>query len=177
MKILVFLQGTITMFKNAKGLTREERVNLSMEREKTVKDYASYVPIGNAVSKLWMWKKQGARICYLSAITESKSAREEEIVLNKDDIKADEFVLKKYRLPAGKIYHRKADENYKDVVERIKPLPDAIIEDDCESIGGEVEMTYPHLKPELKAKIKSIIVKEFGGIDHLPDKLSYLVGS
>jgi hypothetical protein len=32
-------------------------------------------------------------------------------------------------------------------------------------------MTYPHLKPELKAKIKSIVVKEFGGIDHPPDDI------
>jgi hypothetical protein len=32
-------------------------------------------------------------------------------------------------------------------------------------------MTYPHLRPELKAKIRSIVVEEFGGIDHLPDDI------
>lgn len=46
-------------------------------------------------------------------------------------------------------------------------IPDILIEDDCESIGGEKEMVYPHIKDELKSKIKSIVVKEFEGIDHL----------
>ncbi len=51
----------------------------------------------------------------------------------------------------------------------------SIIEDDCESIGGEKEMTYPGIKSELKTRIKSIVVKEFGGIDHLPGDVSALV--
>jgi len=51
-------------------------------------------------------------------------------------------------------------------------MPDIIIEDDCESIGGKYEMTYTHIKPELKKRIKSIVVEEFGGIDHLPDNIS-----
>lgn len=49
-----------------------------------------------------------------------------------------------------------------------------LIEDDCESIGGGPEMTYPHIRPEIKSQIKSIPVKEFGGIDHLPDELEKL---
>ncbi|OGE71166.1 hypothetical protein A2617_01400 [Candidatus Daviesbacteria bacterium RIFOXYD1_FULL_41_10] len=53
-------------------------------------------------------------------------------------------------------------------------LPDILIEDDCESIGGEIEMCYPNIKPEIKEKIKHIIVKEFQGIDHLPDNLDEL---
>ncbi len=36
-------------------------------------------------------------------------------------------------------------------------------------------MVYPNLKPELKDKIKSIIVKEFQGIDHIPDEISELM--
>lgn len=59
-----------------------------------------------------------------------------------------------------------------DVAERV--LPDILIEDDCESIGGEKEMTYPHIKPELKTRIKSIVIKEFCGLDHLPDEVSAL---
>ena len=48
------------------------------------------------------------------------------------------------------------------------------IEDDCESIGfGEI--TYPQIRPEVQARIKSIIVPEFGGIDHLPDSLQALL--
>ncbi len=63
-------------------------------------------------------------------------------------------------------------ETYKDIAERV--IPDILIEDDCESIGGEKEMTITFVKPEIKQKIKSIIVKEFSGIDHLPDKLQEL---
>jgi len=54
-------------------------------------------------------------------------------------------------------------------------MPDILIEDDCESIGGESEMTYPHIREDLKQKIKSIVVKEFQGIDHLPDSLTALI--
>ena len=48
-------------------------------------------------------------------------------------------------------------------------VPDILIEDDCESIGGEREMVYPRLSLAIKRRVKSIVVKEFGGIDHLPD--------
>lgn len=64
--------------------------------------------------------------------------------------------------------------SYQDVVERMEPLPDILIEDDCESIGGEKEMTYPHLRSDVKNKIKSIVIKEFGGIDYLPDQIASL---
>ncbi len=60
-------------------------------------------------------------------------------------------------------------EEFKDIAERL--MPDTIIEDDCESIGGEDQMTYTHIKPELRKRIKLITVKEFGGIDHLPDNI------
>jgi len=54
-------------------------------------------------------------------------------------------------------------------------MPDILIEDDCESIGGKNEMTITHINPKLKTKIKSITIKEFEGIDHLPDKISELL--
>ena len=82
--------------------------------------------------------------------------------------------MKKYAFPDGQILYRQNREEYKDVVERIQPLPDVIVEDDCESIGGEVEMVYPNLKPKLKDRIKSIVIKEFEGIDYLPDRISEL---
>jgi hypothetical protein len=94
---------------------------------------------------------------------------------NAKDVEKDKFVLKKYAFPDGQIFYRRNREKYKDVVERIRPLPDVIVEDDCESIGGKVEMVYPNLRPELKTKIKSIVVKEFKGIDHIPDRISELV--
>lgn len=36
-------------------------------------------------------------------------------------------------------------------------------------------MTYPHIREDLKPKIKSIVVKEFQGIDHLPENLALLL--
>ena len=52
MKILVFLHGTTIMHKNAVGHTREEIVKQVKDKEKSVHDYKSYVPVGNAVKKL-----------------------------------------------------------------------------------------------------------------------------
>jgi hypothetical protein len=53
-------------------------------------------------------------------------------------------------------------------------MPDVLIEDDCESIGGAAETTDCQIRPDLRARIRSIIVPEFGGIDHLPDSLDEL---
>jgi hypothetical protein len=163
MKILVFLHGTTIMHKNATGLARQEIVKQVTESEESLHDYALYIPVGDAVKKLRQWKAQGAEICYLSS---HKKA---------EDIEEDKSVLKKYAFPDGQIFYRRNREEYKAVVERIRPLPDVIVEDDCESIGGEAEMVYPNLKPELNNRIKSIVVKEFGGIDHLPDRISELM--
>ena len=163
MKILVFLHGTAIMHRNAKGLAREEATRQVMESDESLHDYASYIPIGNATKKLRGWKSQGVTICYLSSHK------------NAEDVEKDKFVLKKYAFPDGQIFYRRNIEEYKDVVEKIRPLPDVIVEDDCESIGGKVEMVYPNLRQELKSKIKSIVVKEFGGIDYLPDRISELM--
>ena len=151
------------MHKDAKGLARERIVKQVMEGDTSTHDYASYIPVGNAAQKLQEWKGQGAIICYLGSHKNAK------------DVETDRFVLKKYAFPDGQIFYRRNREEYKDVVERIRPLPDVIVEDDCESIGGRVEMVYPNLKPELKDRIKSIVVKEFGGIDHIHGKLSELM--
>jgi hypothetical protein len=163
MKILVFLHGTIIVHKDAKGLARERIVKQVTEGDTSIHDYASYIPVGNAVKKLQEWKGQGVKICYLSSHKNAK------------DVEKDKFVLKKYAFPDGQIFYRRNREEYKDVIGRIRPLPDVIVEDDCESIGGKVKMVYPNLKPELKNKIKSIVVKEFEGIDYIPDKISELM--
>lgn len=172
MKILIFLQGTILMAKNAAGLPREEIVRQVMEQEESVRDFANYIPIGNAAQKLQNWAGQGAEICYLTSLTENKKARGDEII-GKEGLKWDEEVLNRYGFPYGIIYHREASEKYSDVVARIIPPPDIFIEDDCESIGAS-EMTYPSLSEELQNRIKSILVREFGGIDHLPDDIRLL---
>ena len=73
----------------------------------------------------------------------------------------------------GTLLYRQSCESYAQVAESAKP--DILIEDDCESIGGEVEMTYPQIRPEIKTSITSIVVKEFSGIDDPPDNLYILI--
>jgi hypothetical protein len=160
MKIMVFLHGTSIMHKTALGKKRSERVSQVKEKDESVLEYEKYIPVGNVVSKLNSWIKQGADIVYLSS-------HEENV-----DVERDKFVLNRYNFPQGEVLYRKNGEGYKSVAERV--MPDILIEDDCESIGGEKEMTYTFIAPELKKKIKSIPVKEFGGIDHLPDDLNNL---
>jgi|SRR3989344_332625 len=165
-KILVFIEGTIIMHKNAVGHTREKIVKQNkgffwIFRDKSVHDYRLYVPIGNAVKKLQNWKKSGAEILYL---TSRRKFRELEQIRD---------VLKKHKFPEGKLLFRQKNQEYRDVAESV--MPNVLIEDDCESIGGEKEMTITHIRPELKKRIKSIVVKEFEGVDHLPDKASDLI--
>ena len=149
------------MHQSGSGRTKEERVKQVVDREKSVMDFASYIPVENATAKLKSWFEQGAEISYLSSHKKI------------EDLQKDKSVLTKYEFPEGEIYFRQSDEGYEDIVERI--IPNILVEDDCESIGGEQEMVYPHLKLEVMSRIKSIVVKEFGGIDHLPDKISDLV--
>lgn len=73
---------------------------------------------------------------------------------------------KNWAFPPGRVLARQPGETYGDVAER--ELPDVLIEDDCESIGAD-QITYPQIRPDLQARIKSIVIPEFGGIDHLPD--------
>jgi len=161
MMIMVFLHGTAIMHRNAFGRTRLERVQQVIDKDESIYDFDSYIPVDDAVRKLRAWEDQGARIVYLSS---HKRMR---------DVEKDKHVLRAYGFPEGRIFFRRSGEEYKDVAERI--LPDVLIEDDCESIGGESEMTYPHIGPGLRSKIKSIVIKEFGGLDYLPDKVSALV--
>ncbi len=158
MKILIFLHGTLIMHKNAEGKTREERVKQVIECDSSIHDYASYIPVGNAVEKLKSWQSQGTEILYLSSHETA------------EDVEKDKLILKKYNFPKGQIFYRQNNETYKDVAEKI--MPDILIEDDCESIGGEREMTITFVGPKIKQKIKSIVIREFSGIDNLPDKIN-----
>ncbi|OGD63760.1 hypothetical protein A2160_03745 [Candidatus Beckwithbacteria bacterium RBG_13_42_9] len=182
MKILIFTEGTILMHLSGQDVSREERVKQSQaegiqREERTIAyetnsplplvkkgstyDFESYIPIGDAVKKIVSWEKQGATICYLT------SRRV------KGEIDAVQNVLRKFSFPnSSDLYYRQQGEGYKDVAERL--IPDVLIEDDCESIGGEIEMTYTYIDPKIKSKIHSVVVKEFQGIDHLPDDISKL---
>jgi hypothetical protein len=160
MKIMVFLHGTAIMHRGGLGKSREERVRQVLSGEPSLHDFASYVPVGEAVRKLQGWRAQGAEIVYLSSHRDP------------GNVDKDRSVLEQYGFPEGPIYYRQNGEGYADVAARL--LPDVLIEDDCESIGGAPEMTYPNLLPQLQVQIRSIVVKEFEGIDHLPDDLGLL---
>ncbi len=161
MKIMVFLQGTTIMNEKLVGRSREERVKLTRKRDPEILDSSSQVPIGDAVRRLQSWKEGGAELVYLSAHRKPENTAK----VNS--------ILYRYGFPEGLFVFRQGTEGYADVAERVKP--DIIVEDDCESIGGEKEMVYPHLKPLLKNRIRSVVVREFEGIDHLPDTVEKLV--
>ena len=59
MKIIVFTEGTLLMHKGAIGRTLKEIIEQVVNQEPSVKDYANYVPIGNAVQKIQRWVDQG----------------------------------------------------------------------------------------------------------------------
>ena len=155
---MIFTEGTIIMHKNAVGHTREQIVQQVLDKEPSIADYDSYVPIGDAVKKLTKWKSYRAEIFYLTS-----RRKLEEI----DKIKS---VLKRYNFPDGQLLFRQEDEKYKDVAEKI--MPDILVEDDCESIGGTEEMVITHINLILKTQIVSLPVREFSGIDHLENKIS-----
>jgi len=157
---MVFLHGTAIMHKAGIGRTPQERVKQVETNEPSVHKYDEYVPVGKANEKIRKWQEQGAEIVYLSSHRDGAS------------VKKDIQVLSKYNFPDGPVLYRHLLQSYASVAERA--MPDILIEDDCESIGGEVQMTYPHINPKKKKLIKSIVVKEFSGIDNLPDNLKNL---
>jgi len=165
MKILVFTEGTLLVHRDWVGLSREEMVSRvkAASGAQESQDWNAQVPVGRAEEKLRAWQRQGADIAYLTSRRKP------------DEVKVIGEVLHRHKFPAGALYFRGEGERYSDVAARV--LPDVLVEDDCESIGGEAEMTYPHIWPELRARIRSVVVPEFGGIDHLPDSLEKLLGS
>jgi hypothetical protein len=152
---MVFLHGTTIMHAAGVGQPREVRVRQSKERDLSVTDFSNYVPIGNAAEKLRTWATKGAEIVYLSSHRNSL------------DLAADRVVLNWSAFPPGEILFRGENESYVDVVSRA--APDILVEDDCESIGGRGETVSAHLPPEVSQKVRSLVVREFEGIDHLPD--------
>jgi hypothetical protein len=120
MRILVFLQGTIITHRKAGGRTPEEVVEQVLQVDESLHDWTFYIPVGNAAGNLRGWRRQGATTCCLSSHK------------NAEDVEKDRAVLKKHAFPDGEILYRRSGEEYKDVVERIRPLPDVIVEDDGE---------------------------------------------
>lgn len=136
-KIMVFVEGTIL---------KPKSILLQYS-------YKSYVPIGKAVSLIERWYSQGAEVVYCT------SQRD----LNKVNDTAE--MLKNFGFRGSKLYYRAEGQEYKDVVEIV--YPDILIEDDCYSIGGVKEMCITNVSKSVKDRIKSVVVKEFKGIDLL----------
>lgn len=145
-----------------RGLSREEQVKKSAQESDETRDFKTFIPNGNAVGKIQGWKRQGVEIYYLTSRTTKEQVDDIHYVLTANNFPDPQHLL-----------FRKNNQTYKDVAEVL--MPNVLIEDDCESIGGEVEMTYLHIKEELKSKIHSIVVKEFAGIDDLPDRVNDLL--
>ena len=159
MRILVFVEGTLLIEPTWVGLSNSEIVAI-VKAGKKPREFYKFVPVGNAVRKLEIWKHQGGELIYLTSRTLPNEV---------DDIRN---VLNKYKFPEGIFLYRKSGETYKDIAER--EIPDILIEDDYASDGGVADMTYPHLDPEIKKKIISIVIPEFSGIDQLPENITDL---
>ena len=86
----------------------------------------------------------------------------------------DVLVLRTHWFPARRVLTRHPAESYGDVVGR--EAPDIMIEDDCQSLRTG-QITYPQIPTSVRTRIKSIIVPELGGIDHLPDDPQALLTS
>lgn len=122
-------------------------------------NHSAYIPIGNAVDMIKDWQQQGADIIYCT----SRRGKPAENIAT---------LLLKYGFVGSKLYYREKTQNYKDIVEMVRP--DVLIEDNCMSIGGSWQMCITHVEPEIKNTIKPIVVKEFTGIDCLPLDLQKL---
>lgn len=125
----------------------------------SIYNHRAYIPIGNCIKKISGWQEQGAEIIYC---TSRKGKQAEGIA---------ELMLQ-YGIPGTYLYYREKGESYSDIVEKLRP--DVLIEDDCKSIGGIWQMCISKVDENIRNQIRSIVVNEFKGIDHLPDDLSSL---
>jgi hypothetical protein len=155
-RILVFLHGTAIMHRTAVGRPRAERVRQSRQADRSVLDFASYVPTEAAVEKVRTWHGHGAAISYLSSHRDAA------------DVELDRAVLTAHGFPAGPVLSREPGESYADVARRAGA--DILVEDDCESIGGRSRTVAADLAAAPGRAVTSVIVPEFGGLAHLPDE-------
>jgi hypothetical protein len=149
-RVLVFLHGTAIMHRSALGVPREERVRQVRDGEESVRRFADYVPTPGAVEAVRAWAAAGCTIGYLSSHREP------------DDVAADAAVLERHGFPNGEILHRATAQSYGDVAAAWRP--DVLVEDDCESIGGEANLAYPQLPADVRARTRSCVVAEFEGL-------------
>lgn len=119
----------------------------------TLYNHASYIPIGCCVNIINGWQQQGAEIVYCTSRRYKQAS----------DIAR---LLNRFAFAGTRLYYREKGQKYSDLVEEV--LPDILIEDNCRSIGGSWQMCITGVNQAVKGKIKSVVVKEFKGIDSLP---------
>jgi len=118
------------------------------------------VPVGNAAEKLQRWQQQRAQLDYLSSHR------------NHDDVAGMPMSSASLGSRLAVCSPSQPGQSYGELAG--SELPDVLIEDNCASIGtGHIASLQ--IRPDLRRRIKSIIVPEFGGIDHLPDSLQELI--
>lgn len=145
MKILIFTEGTI----------------LGPPRLIDWFNHKKYIPIKNSVNKIKTWANQGGKIYYL---TSRKNLLEVNQIKN---------ILINNNFPGKGLFYRTGKEKYNDIAEFL--IPRIIIEDDCKSIGRKWQMTITYIREDIKERIKTIVVREFKGIDHLPNEVNKLL--
>lgn len=111
-----------------------------------------YTPIGRAAEKINRWYDAGNEIYLCSYVRRPR-------------IGFIRSVMDFYGIKYTGIFCRAKGERYREIVERLKP--DILIEDDCRSIGGQKNCCITEVENEIKKNIRSILVPEFGGIDHV----------
>lgn len=119
------------------------------------------IPIGQSAAKVTSWRNHGAAICYVTASRKAANVRR------------SEEALRRWGFPEGILLSRKNGESYAAIAVGAKL--DVIVEDDCESIGGANEMIHPNLPGSAKQLIAAVVVREFEGVDGLPDDPELMV--
>ncbi len=147
------------MHSAALQVDRRERIRQVLDRDPSVRELDAYVPAEGVVEKLRCWSDQGAEIVYLS------SHRKPE------NVAVDAEVVRAHGFPPGRILSRSPGQTYGELI--VRELPDMLIEDDCESIGA-AEIAYSQIPSERRGDIRSVVVPEMGGFDHLPTSLTKL---
>ena len=151
----VFLHGTAIMHATAAGVDRAERILQVRRRDPGVADFAAYIPTPGSAEKLAAWEQHGATIVYLSSHR------------RRDDISADESVIRRHGFPPGPVHAREEGEDYGALVARLGL--DALVEDDCESIGGAAQTCAFQLSSTGRRPVRCVVLPEFRGLEALPD--------
>ena len=67
-----------------------------MNKEKTVRDFAHYVPIGNAVDKIKKWADWGAQIVYMTSRKSQKEVSDIQNVLDQNSFPKEYWNIEKW---------------------------------------------------------------------------------